>query len=75
MVNQQESLNQPTQGRRKQLVTKPWRFLIITVLVIGIFFRFANLDQKVYWGDEVTNSIHSSGHSKLEVLDLIFSDI
>ena len=64
MVNQQESLNQPTQGRRKQLVTKPWRFLLITVLVIGIFFRFANLDQKVYWGDEVINSIHSSGHTK-----------
>ena len=43
---------------------KTWRFLIVTILVIGIFFRFANLDQKVYWFDEVINSIHSAGYSK-----------
>ncbi len=47
-----------------QILPKPWRFLIITVLVIGIFFRFANLDLKVYWWDEVINSIHSAGYSK-----------
>ncbi|MDJ0898453.1 MAG: hypothetical protein QNJ55_06555 [Xenococcus sp. MO_188.B8] len=27
-----------------QLPLKPWRFLLIIVLFIGIFFRFANLD-------------------------------
>jgi uncharacterized membrane protein len=66
MVSQRENLNQPTQGRRKQLVPKPWRFLIVAVVAIGIFFRFANLDEKVYWLDEVINSIHSAGYSKQE---------
>ena len=52
------------EGRHWQMLPKPWRFLIVTVLVIGIFFRFANLENKPYWWDEVTNSIHSAGYSK-----------
>ena len=50
---------------------KPWRFLIVTVLAISIFFRFANLDQKVYWFDEVINSIHSAGYSKQDFSEVI----
>ena len=38
--------------------------MIVTILVIGIFFRFSNLDSKPYWMDEVINSIHSAGYSK-----------
>ncbi|MFO5494735.1 MAG: hypothetical protein ACLBM6_19865 [Cuspidothrix sp.] len=29
-----------------------FRFLIATILALGLFFRFANLDQKIYWYDE-----------------------
>ena len=43
--------------------TQPWRSILIIVLVISISFRFAHLEQKVYWWDEVINSIHSSGYS------------
>ena len=57
--------------RRWQMVPKSWRFLIITVLVIGILFRFANLDNKPYWWDEVTNSIHSAGYSKEDFGDQV----
>ncbi|MEM6612200.1 MAG: glycosyltransferase family 39 protein [Cyanobacteria bacterium P01_C01_bin.72] len=32
-------------------------------------FRFTNLDQKPYWWDEVTNSIHSAGYSKQDFRD------
>ena len=46
---------------------KPWRFLIVSILIIGIFFRFANLERKVYWWDEVINSIHSAGYSIQDV--------
>ncbi len=49
-----------------QVSSKSWRFLVITVLILGIFFRFANLDRKPYWWDEVTNSIHSAGYGKQE---------
>ena len=47
-----------------QISSKSWRFLVIIVLILGIFFRFANLDRKPYWWDEVTNSIHSAGYTK-----------
>jgi uncharacterized membrane protein len=63
MVSQLENLNQPTQGKRKQLVTKPWRFLLVAVLAIGIIFRFANLDGKVYWFDENATIFKISGYT------------
>lgn len=63
MVSQRENLNQPTRGRRKQLVSKPWRFLLVAVLAIGIFFRFANLDGKVYWFDENATIFKISGYT------------
>ena len=37
--------------------------LIIVVLVLGIFFRFVNLDRKVYWIDETATSIRISGYT------------
>lgn len=32
------------------------RITVITLLVIGVFFRWVNLDRKVFWGDE-TNTL------------------
>ena len=49
-----------------QLPLKPWRFLLIIVLVIGIFFRFANLDQKVFWFDETATIFKISGYTSEE---------
>ncbi|MDJ0903406.1 MAG: hypothetical protein QNJ55_31860 [Xenococcus sp. MO_188.B8] len=43
-------------------LTNPWRFLLISVLVIGIFFRFANLDKKVFWFDETATIFKISGY-------------
>ncbi|MEM8718184.1 MAG: glycosyltransferase family 39 protein [Cyanobacteria bacterium P01_G01_bin.39] len=65
MISQIKSSERPlVKDSRWQILTKPWRFLIITILVIGILFRFTNLDHKAYWWDEVVNSIHSAGYSK-----------
>lgn len=47
------------------------QFLII-VLVLGIFFRFANLERKVYWHDEVYTSLRVSGYTKAEVIQQVF---
>ena len=38
------------------------RFLAIILLILGIFFRFVNIDRKLYWGDEVYTSLRISGH-------------
>ncbi|HEY9769883.1 MAG TPA: glycosyltransferase family 39 protein [Coleofasciculaceae cyanobacterium] len=43
--------------------------LLITVLLLGIFFRFANLDYKVFWVDEVSTAVRVSGYTIPEVTD------
>ncbi len=47
------------------------RFLVIFVLVLGIFFRFANLDRKFYWIDETYTSLRVSGYTEAEMLKQI----
>lgn len=54
------------------LPPKPLRFLIIILLVLGIFFRFANLDRKVYWFDEVFTSKWISGYTEKEVVQQVY---
>ncbi len=46
-----------------------WRWLIITVLLIGIFFRFYNLDRKAYWFDETFTSLQASGYTVKEIVE------
>jgi len=50
------------------LISQSWlRFSIIILLVIGVFFRFVNLDKKVYWVDEVYSSLRISGYMQPEM--------
>ncbi len=44
------------------------RFLISVLLVLGIFFRFVNIDRKVYWIDEAFTSIRVSGYTEQEIV-------
>ncbi|MBD0343956.1 MAG: hypothetical protein ICV63_03805, partial [Coleofasciculus sp. Co-bin14] len=48
------------------------RFFLVILLVLGIFFRFYNLDRKVYWHDEVYTSIRSFGYTQEEVIQQVF---
>ncbi|HEY9649476.1 MAG TPA: glycosyltransferase family 39 protein [Coleofasciculaceae cyanobacterium] len=48
------------------------RLFVITLLVIGVFFRFINLDRKVYWHDEAFTSMRISGYSKQDVQRTLF---
>ncbi|MBN3926607.1 glycosyltransferase family 39 protein [Nostoc sp. NMS4] len=57
-----------TQLSQKSTISKYWlRFFIIILLVIGVFFRFVNIDKKLYWGDEVFSSLRISGYTQLEM--------
>ncbi|MEG5046553.1 glycosyltransferase family 39 protein [Microcoleus sp. B4-C1] len=50
-------------------VPRNWlKFLIISVLVIGVLFRFANLDRKFYWIDETYTSLRVSGYTEAEII-------
>ncbi|WP_193194020.1 glycosyltransferase family 39 protein [Nostoc sp. MG11] len=49
---------------RKQIV---WlKFLVIILLLLGVFFRFVNLGRKVYWFDETFTSLRISGYTQQE---------
>jgi uncharacterized membrane protein len=44
------------------------RFLIIALLVLGVFFRFANIDKKVYWIDETYTSFRVAGYTEQDII-------
>ncbi len=48
------------------------RFLLIVLLVLGVFFRFVNLDRKVYWFDEAYTSLRISGYTEAELVQQAF---
>ena len=49
------------------------RFLIIILLAIGVFFRFANIEKKVYWGDEAITFLRLSGYTQAEVVQQVLT--
>lgn len=46
-------------------------YFLAIVIALGIFFRFANIDKKVYWYDETITSIRLSGYTKQDFSDLV----
>ncbi|MDZ7954295.1 glycosyltransferase family 39 protein [Nostoc sp. DedQUE09] len=59
--------------RHLQLAPNRLQFLIVVLLMVGIFFRFFNLDRKVYWHDETFTSLRISGYTANEVKQQIFN--
>ena len=60
----------------RSLFRLPLLCLVVVVLLLGIFFRFANLEGKVFWVDEVATAVRVSGYSIPEVIeDLKAKDI
>lgn len=47
------------------------RYLIVSLLIIGIFFRFGNLGGKVYWIDETYTSLRLSGYTESEFIQQV----
>src|SRR5436190_1394843 len=47
--------------------------LITVLLALGLFFRFANLDKKIYWLDEMITSFRVSGYSAKELKQGFFA--
>jgi uncharacterized membrane protein len=57
--------------RHWRLPPKWSRFLIVILLILGVFFRFVNLDRKVYWHDEVYTSLRLSGYTEAELVQQV----
>lgn len=50
--------------------------LFVTLIMLGLFFRFANLAGKVFWVDEVATAIRVSGFTIAEVTeDLVLQEL
>ena len=47
--------------------------IIISMLILGIFFRFASLDGKIYWQDETLTSLRISGYHTREFIQNVFN--
>ena len=56
--------------KQKAILTNWTAFFIVIVLLLGVFFRFTNLEGKVYWIDEVHTSLRASGFSRTEFVEL-----
>jgi uncharacterized membrane protein len=44
------------------------KYLVVVALLIGILFRWINLDNKIYWVDEAATSLRISGYTKTELI-------
>ena len=47
------------------------RLLVVVLLLLGLLFRFVNIDKKFYWYDEAFTSLRISGYTQTEVLRAI----
>ncbi|MBE9118815.1 glycosyltransferase family 39 protein [Lusitaniella coriacea LEGE 07157] len=48
-------------------------WLLISLLLLGIFFRFVNIDRKVYWHDEVYTSLRINGYNGDRAVEELFN--
>jgi len=60
------------QSKRNKRPYSTYSWLLIgALLAAGLFFRFYNLDKKVYWYDETFTSLYISGYMPAEVKQII----
>jgi uncharacterized membrane protein len=56
-----------------KLISKFFRFFLVFLLILGILFRFINLEGKVYSHDEVHTSLRISGYDSQEAMAELFA--
>jgi uncharacterized membrane protein len=50
------------------------KWLLVFLLVLGVVFRFVNLNHKVYWHDETYTSLRAAGYTRGEIDDELFQN-
>lgn len=70
--------NRLTQREECQIFTQKqvywFKFLFAILIALGIFFRLANIEGKIYWHDEVYTSIRAGGHFVEEIYETTFNN-
>ena len=49
------------------------RFCLTTILILGIFFRFVNIEKKLYWYDETHTSMRIAGYTPQEIRSNLYT--
>lgn len=60
--------------KQLKLTTRRLWSSIIVLLLMGVFFHFFNLDNKVYWHDEVYTSMRAAGFTRYEIDEELFQN-
>ncbi|OLP17348.1 glycosyl transferase family 39 [Leptolyngbya sp. 'hensonii'] len=63
-----------TSGRARLAALDWLRLLLLLLMLIGIAFRFVNLDRKVFWHDEVYTSMRAAGYTRGEIDQDLFQN-
>ncbi|MBM0740327.1 glycosyl transferase family 39 [Phormidium sp. CLA17] len=50
------------------------KWLLVCLLVLGVVFRFVNLNHKVYWHDETYTSLRAAGYTRDEIDKELFQN-
>jgi uncharacterized membrane protein len=51
----------------KTLFKQPFKLILVLSIIIGVAIRLINLEQKIYWKDEVFTSLRVSGYTEEDV--------
>ncbi|MBP0000151.1 MAG: glycosyltransferase family 39 protein [Cyanobacteria bacterium SID2] len=51
-----------------------FKILLSIAIAVGLFFRFSNLDGKLYWHDEVYTSLRAAGYSGATIAEDLFQN-
>ena len=54
-------------------INRYFYLFLLVIILLGIFLRFTNIDQKVYWHDEIYTSLHINGFFSSEWKDNLFT--
>ncbi len=49
------------------------KFFVVGALLLGVFFRFFNIDRQLYWNDEVFTSLRVAGYQRADLKEDVFS--
>lgn len=62
-----------SEGTKRRAMPLWLKYGAIGLIGLGVFFRFYNLDRKVYWIDEVNSSLRTLGYTKTELINTVFT--
>ncbi len=54
------------------LLKQPFKIILIFIIILGIIVRLINLENRVYWKDEVFTSLRVSGYTEEEVIKNLY---